>query len=144
MAWDAWWSGRPTEPNLWARDGTGAEGRSHWLAIAREHAKQHTPADAPDPTYHLDGRHITDEPAFYRALGEAVHGPGGYAGRSADTLADCLRRTTDTPSPRTLAWHTAHTARTCLGVTPRTDDRTRTFEELLSLLRQMNIEMVLA
>lgn len=77
-----------------------------------------------------------------------MHGPGGYAGRSPDTLrdmlTDCLRHTTATPSPRTLIWHTAHTARTCLGVTPRTDDRARTFEELLTLLRQTNIEVVLA
>ncbi|MFI1594625.1 barstar family protein [Streptomyces venezuelae] len=133
---------------MWARDGTGADGRAHWLAVAREYARQLAPVRAPTTTYHLDGRHITDEPAFYCALGEAVHGPGGYAGRSPDTLrdmlTDCLRHTTATPSPRTLIWHTAHTARTCLGVTPRTDDRARTFEELLTLLRQTNIEVVLA
>ncbi|MFI1681149.1 hypothetical protein [Streptomyces sp. NPDC020607] len=157
MVWDAWWSGRPTEPNLWARDGMGADGRSHWLAIAREHAEQLAPARAPT-TYHLDGRHITDEAAFYCALGEAVNGPGGYAGQSPETLTDHLRGKTvalrgktvalrgamDAPSPHTLVWHTAYTARTCLGVTPRTDDHARTFEELLALLRQMDIEVLLA
>ncbi|MEU5684903.1 hypothetical protein DEJ48_16090 [Streptomyces venezuelae] len=171
MVWDAWWSGWPTEPNVWARDGTGTDGRSHWLTVARRHAGRpdpDRPDRAPGTAYHLDGRHITDESAFYCALGEAVHGPGGYAGRSPETLADCLRATedrlrttedrlrapkdcprgtTNAPPPPTLVWHTAHKARTCLGVTPvtsRTDDRAPTFEELLALLRQMDIQVVLA
>ncbi|MEU6825223.1 hypothetical protein ABZ921_31755 [Streptomyces atriruber] len=141
--WDAWWSGRPTEPNLWARDGTGTEGRSHWLAVARAYGGQPGPGPAPGTTYHLDGRHITDEPAFYCALGEAVNGPGGYVGRSAETLQDHLRGEADAPPPITLIWHAAHTARTCLGVTPHTDARPPSFEELLSLLRQMGVEVVL-
>ncbi|MEU5771789.1 hypothetical protein ABZ819_00590 [Streptomyces venezuelae] len=47
MVWDAWWSGRPTEPNVWARDGTGTDGRSHWLTVARRHAGRPDP-DRPD------------------------------------------------------------------------------------------------
>ncbi|MGP3917619.1 barstar family protein [Nonomuraea sp. 10N515B] len=38
--------------------------------------------------------HITDEVAFYRAMGEAINGPGGYFGRNLDALDDCLRSLT--------------------------------------------------
>jgi hypothetical protein len=30
--------------------------------------------------YHLDGRYVTDDDGFYRAIGEAVNGPGGWFG----------------------------------------------------------------
>ncbi|MFK4067535.1 hypothetical protein [Streptomyces sp. NPDC029674] len=143
--WDTWWAGRPTEPNSWALPGMDTEGRSHWLAIAREHGdRRRGPDAAPGATYHLDGRHITDEPAFYCALGEAVNGPGGYVGRTADTLSDHLRGGLGPPLPFTLVWHDAHTARTCLGVTPRTGGGPPSFEELLALLTRTNIGVVLA
>ncbi|MEV0256470.1 barstar family protein [Streptomyces sp. NPDC050732] len=143
--WDAWWAGRPARSNLWAAHGIDADGRSHWLSVARERKGRRGGPDAePGATYHLDGRHITDEPAFYCALGEAVNGPGGYVGRSADTLHDCLRGDLGTPPPLTLVWHDPHTARSCLGVTPRTHGAPPSFEELLALLTRMDIEVVLA
>ncbi|MEV5979942.1 hypothetical protein [Streptomyces sp. NPDC052114] len=140
--WDTWWGGRPTEPNLWARH--GAEGRAHWLAVARRAPGRHGPVAGPGATYHLDGRHITDEPAFYCALGEALDGPGGYAGRDLDTLSRRLRGGTGAVPPFTLVWHDAHVAGTCLGVTPRTDDRPPCFEELLDRLALSGVEVVLA
>ncbi|MEV7195410.1 hypothetical protein AB0N81_26920 [Streptomyces sp. NPDC093510] len=145
--WDVWWAGRPTEPNLWARHGIGTEGRPHWLTVARGHTARHGPDAEPGATHHLDGRHITDEPAFYCALGEAVHGPGGYVGRTADTLSDHLRGRRGglgAPPSRTLVWHEARTARTCLGVTPRAQDRPPSFEELLALLTRLDIEVTLS
>lgn len=38
----------------------------------------------------LDGAWIDDVPSFYLALGEAVHGPGGYFGGDLDALSDCF------------------------------------------------------
>ncbi|WP_069884618.1 barstar family protein [Streptomyces luteocolor] len=142
VVWDIWWWGRPTEPNLWARH--GAEGRAHWLAVARRAPRRRGPTPGPGATYHLDGRHITDEPAFYCALGEALDGPGGYAGRDADTLQRCLHGGTGAVPPFTLVWHDARVARTCLGVTPRTDGRPPCFEELLGRLALLGVEAVLA
>ncbi|WP_346766166.1 hypothetical protein [Streptomyces sp. A0592] len=36
------------------------------------------------------GRHVTDVPGLYLALGKAVGGPGGYLGADLHALADCL------------------------------------------------------
>ncbi|MEU7579702.1 barstar family protein [Streptomyces sp. NPDC041068] len=99
--------------------------------------------EQPATMRHLDGRHITDEPAFYCALGEAMNGPGGYFGRNVDTLSRCLSEAPGARPPFTLVWHDARTARTCLGVTPRTDRRPPSFEELVDFLVLMDVEVVL-
>ncbi|MFJ2773711.1 barstar family protein [Streptomyces sp. NPDC087300] len=140
--WDTWWRGRPEEPNGWARHGT--VGRAHWLGVTRVNGRRRSPDAGPGVDYHLDGCHITDEPAFYCALGEAVNGPAGYFGRDPDSLSECLRGGFGALSPFTLVWHDAHVARTCLGVTPRTDHRPPSFEELLDCLVRGGIEVVLA
>lgn len=143
--WTRWSSGRPGRPNLWAD--CGVEGRRFWLRTAQDHAIRRcsAPHAVAGRTYHLDGRHITDELGFYCALGEAVHGPGGYFGQDADTLIDCLcgNRGTLPDPPPTLVWHDASTARACLGVTPQTA-RPPTFEELVTLLTRCGVETVLA
>ncbi|MEU0942740.1 hypothetical protein ABZ379_08055 [Streptomyces canus] len=98
--WDLWAGGPPTESNLWARCDHG--GRQFWLRTAldnHEHGGQDRP---PGTTYHLDGRHITDLPGFFCALGEAVNGPGGYFGQGLDTLNECLGATGAPPRPS--AW----------------------------------------
>ncbi|MFF8828355.1 barstar family protein [Streptomyces sp. NPDC015131] len=41
-------------------------------------------------TYVLDGSGIRSLDDFWRAVGEAVNGPGGYFGRNLDSFADCL------------------------------------------------------
>jgi hypothetical protein len=143
--WARWNSGRPSRPNLWAE--CGIEGRRFWLGTARDHAVRHrsAPHTVAGRTFHLDGRHITDEPGFYCALGEAVHGPGGYFGQDADSLIDCLcgsRGTLPDPPP-TLVWHDTRTARACLGVTPQAA-RPPTFEELVTLLTRCGVQTVLA
>ncbi|MEV4008022.1 barstar family protein [Actinomadura sp. NPDC049753] len=65
----------------------------------------------PGHAYAVDGRHITDEPGLYLALGEAVNGPGGYFGGCLDALADCLSGDFGYTAPATLLWHDASTAR---------------------------------
>ncbi|MGH4032564.1 barstar family protein [Actinomycetota bacterium Odt1-20B] len=142
QVWDTWWPGRPTEPNLWAPLTT--EGRHHWMGTALVNRARYTPDAGPGATYHLDGRHITDVPGFYCALSEAVNGPGGYYGRNLDAVNDCLRGGFGARSPFTLVWHDAHIARSCLGLTPRVDQRPHTFEEILTFLAEAHVQVELA
>jgi RNAse (barnase) inhibitor barstar len=140
--WELWGDGRPAQPGLWGR--CDAEGRRFWLRTALDnhvHGRQDRP---PRTTYHLDGSHITDEPGFFCALGEAVNGPGGYFGWGLDALADCLRGRWGAAPPATLVWHDADVARTCLGVTPHVDNRPPTFEELLAFLAEQGVDVRLA
>ncbi|WP_308013431.1 barstar family protein [Streptomyces beigongshangae] len=135
--WELWDDGRPTGPGRWA--GCGTEGRRHWLSTALERHDFGRPDAGPGGTYHLDGRHITDEPGFFCAVGEAVNGPGGYFGRGLDALADCLRGRWGARLPFTLLWHDAEVARTCLGLVPLTGHRPCTFEELLAFLGEEGV-----
>ncbi|WP_035796644.1 barstar family protein [Kitasatospora mediocidica] len=41
-------------------------------------------------TYVLDGTQVRTLEDFWRVIGEAVNGPGGYFGRNLDAFADCL------------------------------------------------------
>ena len=140
--WELWDDGRPAQSNAWARCGT--EGRRYWLDTVRDNHVAHTPDASPGGTYHLDGRHITDEPGFFCALGEAVNGPGGYFGWGLDALADCLCGGWGAGRSFNLVWHDAEVARTCLGLTPRIDNRPWTFEELLEFLAAKGIQVRLA
>jgi len=137
--WDLWWDGRPAEPNLWAQ--CGAAGREFWLRTALTNHTYGEPDRPPGATYHLDGRHITDERGFFCAIGEAVNGPGGYFGWGLDALNDCLRGRWGAEAPFTLVWHDANIARTCLGVTPHTGRRPVTFEELLAFFAEKRIDV---
>ncbi|WP_433288172.1 barstar family protein [Micromonospora sp. CA-244673] len=40
--------------------------------------------------YAIDGRRVQTLEDFWRVIGEAVNGPGGYFGRNLDALHDCL------------------------------------------------------
>ena len=51
-------------------------------------------------TFRVDGRKIKSVKGFYRELGRAVNGPGGYFGQNLDALADCLRGGFGTPEDR--------------------------------------------
>ena len=126
--WELWGDGRPAEPNSWARCDT--ESRRFWHRTALDnhvHGGQDRP---PGTTYHLDGRHITDLPGFFCALGEAVNGPGGYFGWGLDALNDCLRGGWGAAPPFSLVWHDSEVARRCLGVT------SPAFQELLAFLAE--------
>ena len=65
----------------------------------------------PGRVSHLDGTHVTDEVAFYLALGEAINGPGGYFGWNLDALSDCLSGGFGARSPFRLMWNDSHVAR---------------------------------
>jgi len=61
-------------------------------------------------TYHIDGRKIRSAGDFYRQIGSAVNGPGGYFGRNLDALADCLRGGFGTPEHQTYEFEWQHSA----------------------------------
>ncbi|MDI3419625.1 barstar family protein [Streptomyces luteolus] len=114
--WELWADGRPGLPNLWAR--CDEPGRRFWLTTALANRARTAEDAAPGTTFHLDGRHIIDEAAFFCALGEAVNGPGGYFGWGLDALADCLCGHFGARRPFALVWHDAHIARRCLAFSP--------------------------
>jgi RNAse (barnase) inhibitor barstar len=61
-------------------------------------------------TFRIDGRKIKSAKDFYREIGRAVNGPGGYFGRNLDALADCLRGGFGTPEDRPYEFEWEHSA----------------------------------
>ncbi|WP_432250077.1 barstar family protein [Streptomyces sanyensis] len=112
--WERWLAGPPEAPGAWAALDTRQRGA--WLDLVRERGcrLKHQDRQA-GRVYELDGRHITDEPGLYLALGEAVNGPGGYFGGCLDALVDCLRGDFGYSAPATLVWRDAATAREYLS-----------------------------
>ncbi|MBK3573482.1 barstar family protein [Streptomyces sp. MBT65] len=107
--WERWLAGPPNRPGAWA--GLDTRGREVWLELVRERGCRRAHRDRPaGHIYELDGRHITDVPGLYLALGEAVNGPGGYFGGCLPALDDCLRGTFGYTAPATLHWRNAATA----------------------------------
>ncbi|MEV6766011.1 barstar family protein [Streptomyces sp. NPDC051105] len=68
-------------------------------------------------TYVLDGGGIATLEDFWRVIGEAVDGPGGYFGRNLDALADCLGGGFGAPDDHDFVfeWHDHETSRARLG-----------------------------
>jgi RNAse (barnase) inhibitor barstar len=60
--------------------------------------------------YRIDGRKIKSISDFYREIGSAVNGPGGYFGRNLDALADCLKGGFGTPEDRPFEFEWQHSA----------------------------------
>jgi RNAse (barnase) inhibitor barstar len=60
--------------------------------------------------FRIDGRKINSLNDFYREVGAAVNGPGGYFGRNLDALADCLRGGFGTPEDRPFEFEWRHSA----------------------------------
>ncbi|MFD7262287.1 hypothetical protein [Streptomyces sp. NPDC059874] len=139
--WPLWQDGHPKESNLWAR--FDRIGREHWLDPALDHQSWQAPDRAAGATYHLDGRHVTDDAGFFCALGEAINGPGGYFGRCLNGVSDALRGHFGATTPFSVVWHDHEVARRCLGVQPLTS-RPHSFSELLDFLREHRIEVTLA
>ncbi|MFD8321888.1 barstar family protein [Kitasatospora purpeofusca] len=132
--WERWFAGPPEAPGGWA--GLDTRHRGAWLDLVRERGCRRTRHNRPaGHAYVLDGRHITDVPGLYLALGEAVNGPGGYFGGCLDALVDCLRGTFGHTAPATLHWHDATTAHEHLHRTLTPDGRSHDlFTETLSVL----------
>lgn len=77
------------------------------------------PEFAPDgrPIYVLHGERIHTLEGFYREIGEAVNGPGGYFGKNLDALWDCLSGGFGTPEDGgyIIRWANSEASRESLG-----------------------------
>lgn len=70
-----------------------------------------TPPSEREPViFRIDGRKVKSAKDFYREIGSAVNGPGGYFGRNLDALADCLRGGFGTPDDRPYEFEWLHSA----------------------------------
>jgi hypothetical protein len=100
---DRWFTGRPTERNLWAcYDRTL---RHEWAGVALAHHRFDVPDQPAGTVFDLDGRFVTDVEGFYCAIGEAINGPGGYFGWNLDALDECLGWKWGARAPFRLVWH---------------------------------------
>ncbi|MFE4334761.1 MULTISPECIES: barstar family protein [unclassified Streptomyces] len=61
-------------------------------------------------TYVIDGSRVTGLEQFWKVIGEAVNGPGGYFGRNFDALADCLSGGMGTPDDGDFVFEWRHHA----------------------------------
>ncbi|WP_058043104.1 barstar family protein [Streptomyces roseifaciens] len=141
---DRWLAGPPNSPGAWV--GLDSRQRLAWLDIVRERGCRLKRQDRPaHHAYELDGRHITDDPGLYLALGEAVNGPGGYFGGCLSALDDCLRGTFGYTAPATLLWRDAATAREHLSHALTPDGRPYDlFAEVLDSLAEGGMHVTLA
>lgn len=106
---DLWFTGRPTERNLWARYDRTL--RHEWAGVALAYHRYNDPDQRAGTVFHLDGRFVTDIEGFYCAIGEAINGPGGYFGWNLDALDDCLSGKWGAAAPFRLVWHDSAVAR---------------------------------
>ncbi|MEV5731055.1 barstar family protein [Streptomyces pharetrae] len=142
--WERWFAGPPDTRGAWV--GLDTRRRGAWLDLVRERACRRTHRDRPaGHAYELDGRHVTDEPGLYLALGEAVNGPGGYFGGCLAALDDCLRGTFGYAAPATLLWRDAATARKHLSQALTPDGQPYDlFGVVLDLLAEGGMHVTLA
>lgn len=142
--WERWLAGPPDTLGAWADLDTRL--REAWLDLVQERACHRALDGRPaGHAYVLDGRHITDAPSLYLALGEAVNGPGGYFGGCLAAVDDCLDGTFGYTGPATLLWQHAATAREHLSrtLTP-TGEPYDLFSELLEVLAAGGMHVALA
>ncbi|MFF3330092.1 hypothetical protein ACFYWX_11110 [Streptomyces sp. NPDC002888] len=142
--WERWLAGPPAALGAWADLDTRRRGA--WLDLVRERAGYRALGDRPTGhAYELDGRHITDEPSLYLALGEAVNGPGGYFGGCLAALDDCLGGTFGYTAPATLLWREAVIAREYLSQALTEDGQPYDlFGVVLEVLSQGGMHVTLA
>lgn len=141
--WERWLAAPPDTPGAWT--GLDTRRRGAWLDLVRERACLRAHCDRPARhAYELDGRHITDEPGLYLALGEAVNGPGGYFGGCLDAVVDCLRGSFGYTAPASLLWRDAETAREHLSETLTASGQLyNLFAELLDVLVEGGMHVTL-
>jgi RNAse (barnase) inhibitor barstar len=92
-----------------------AEGLRWAVSDARAHRRARQRGWA--VIYIIDGRQVGSLEDFYRVMGEAVNGPGGYFGSNLDAFNDCLRGGYGTPEDGDFAveWRAHEVSRINLG-----------------------------
>lgn len=109
-----------------------AKRRIRWSRTVRKYFFSQTFAkvtvDREDLVVTLDTESIADEAGFFIAMGEAVHGPGGYLGACLDSFKDCLCGDFGVKLPLTVRWHGADPVK---------------FADLIELIRSMGVRLEL-
>ncbi|WP_207944442.1 barstar family protein [Actinomadura rubrisoli] len=138
---DLWFTGRPTEPNLWARYDRRL--RHEWAGVAPAHRQFDVPDQPAGTAFDLDGRFVTDVEGFYCAIGEAINGPGGYFGWNLDALHDRLRGRWGAQAPFRLVWHASAVARQHLvaGYDRHRNAPAVTLDSLLQMFAEHGVEV---
>jgi RNAse (barnase) inhibitor barstar len=100
------------------------------------------------PVYLIDGEKIHSLDDLYRALGEAINGPGGYFGSNLDALDDCLYGGFGTPEGGfVVEWQNSAASRARLIQTRTWEEREWTdFELVVEIFRShaaKGVELVL-
>ncbi|GAA4623311.1 hypothetical protein GCM10023196_019000 [Actinoallomurus vinaceus] len=140
---DLWFTGRPTERNLWARYDRTL--RHEWAGVALAHHRSDAPDQPAGTVFDLDGRFVTDIEGFYCAVGEAINGPGGYFGWNLDALNDCLRGRWGARAPFRLVWRDSAVAGEHLvaGYDRHRYAPTVTLDSLLQMFAEHGVEVEL-
>ncbi|MFI1911252.1 barstar family protein [Streptomyces microflavus] len=143
--WDLLRAGQLNRKGLW--HSLDPEGRRAWLSVAmwsREYQRrEHSEDAAPGQVFTLDGREVVDADSFYCALGEAINGPGGYFGWNLAAVDDCLGGGFGASPPFTLEWRHSGIARSLLSHHHAVDGDTSTFEVLLEIFADHDIDVLL-
>lgn len=102
--WEKWRTSPPIKKNKWAH--LASSKRAGWLEVARLHQEYKGDIETHDQmrVYELDGTYVEDSTSFFCALGEAMHGPGGYYGFNLSSLKDCLSGNFGIASPFSIVW----------------------------------------
>ncbi|KOU81731.1 MULTISPECIES: barstar family protein [Streptomyces] len=142
--WERWLAGPPQTTGTWA--GLDTRQRWAWLDHVLTRPRPDIGVDRPaGQAYELDGRHVTDVPGLWLALGEAVNGPGGYFGANLDALDDCLGGGFGHSGPGTLLWHDCAVAREHLSHVLTPDGRPYDlFGAVLEVLAESGMRVTLA
>lgn len=91
--------------------------------------------------YRIDGRKIKSPSDFYREIGSAVNGPGGYFGRNLDALADCLRGGFGTPENRPYEFEWQHSALSRRYLTELAHGRSSLFDAIQDVFNDARVPL---
>lgn len=92
-------------------------------------------------TYRIDGRKIKSPSDFYREIGSAVNGRGGYFGRNLDALADCLRGGFGTPEKRPYEFEWQHSAQSRRYLTEAVSGKPSLFDAIQDVFKDAGVPL---
>ncbi len=99
------------------------------------------PAGGSPVVYRIDGRKIKSPSDFYREIGTAVNGAGGYFGRNLDALADCLRGGFGTPEKRPYEFEWQHSALSQRHLSDVTYGKLTLFEAIQEVFKDAGVPL---
>lgn len=100
-----------------------------------------SPAEGTPVVYRIDGRKIKSPSDFYREIGSAVNGTGGYFGRNLDALADCLRGGFGTPEKRPYEFEWQYSALSHRYLTEVIHEKQSLFEAIQDVFKDAGIPL---